>query len=119
MGATHAHLLVARSAVACERCTARIVFARVDGGRLIPVDVEPDPDGNVAIRVDSTGRIRARVLSEDRPAPEGTERLHVPHFATCGPAAAQARRGDGVIPAYRIRALQQRAVPPDQPDALW
>jgi len=106
-----AHIYVARESLICDRCDGRIAFVLLDGGKKMAVDVDTDPDGTVAVKVNSAGAIRGRVLTHDRPVVEGTERLHVVHAATCGrdelsPDAA--RKSDGVVPEYVRRAAAHR-----------
>ena len=88
-------------------CGAWIAFALTPTGKRMPIDLDPDPAGNVAVRVDAHGVLRARVLAKGEQAEPG-ERVHVPHFATCGPVAANKPRADGVIPLYRKRAVRRR-----------
>jgi hypothetical protein len=96
-----------RVARPCGRCPASFVFAITDAGRSMPVDVEPDVAGNVAVHVDGAGRVRARVVSKDLPV-QPWEKLHLPHFATCGGMAkAPAQRQDNVVPLYRKRAARR------------
>lgn len=87
----------------CSRCQAPIVWARTDGGKAMPVDLLEDLAGNVGIFVDGAGTVRARVITSERPV-EPHERLHVPHFATCGVSKVATPRQDNVIPIYRARA---------------
>lgn len=102
-----AHPLVLASAKLCGRCLAPIAWARTETGKAMPISLEPDPAGNVAVRVTATGQIRARVLTKERFAAEGTERLHLPHVATCGKKPTEPRR-DGVVPLYKAREERRR-----------
>lgn len=106
------HPLVARQSEQCERCDGRVVLVRLDGGQRVPVDVDPDPDGRIAVRVNGIGAVRGRVLTSERPVVEDTERLHLIHFATCGrepDSPDAARKSDGVVPGYVARAAAHRA----------
>ena len=47
----------------------------------MPVDAEPDPDGNVEITYDDAGRAHAVVHGQPPMVTAG--KLHMPHFATC------------------------------------
>ena len=70
-----------------ETCQAPIVWARTDSGRLMPVDVEPNPiDGNVRMYAQQ-GIVWARVVSDQDAVRMRRDPLAVPlrtsHFATC------------------------------------
>lgn len=73
----------------CIRCRELIVFARTvatergRGGKAMPLDLVPDPAGNVAARWDGRS-LYARVLAKDEGIDHTTEVLAMPHFATCG-----------------------------------
>lgn len=96
-------------ATQCGRCPARIVFARTDAGKSMPLDLVPDVAGNVAVHVDGSGRVRARVVSTDLPV-QPFERLHLPHFATCGALAKPAAtRSGNVVPLYKRRAARRQS----------
>ena len=104
----------------CRVCGAPIRFVptgkKRDDGRpkLMPLDLEPDPDGNVVIR---SGL--AVVVTELSLLPETT---YMPHFATCAsqegsdpPVSKLARRSDPhtsheAPPTADARAAHQRAV---------
>jgi hypothetical protein len=84
---------------ACESCQAEIIFALISNqaGRKpswMPLNPDPDPDGNVAAYCDETGRMRGRVLVKGQePAPH--EKRYLPHFASCTNPAAHRRRQRG------------------------
>lgn len=90
----------------CRDCGADILFARTEAGKLMPLDPERldrgDPDANVAVTRDHTGRLLARVL-KDGEDPYRHEWRAIPHFATCLPLLAQAGRVDGVVSLARRR----------------
>lgn len=68
---------------ACKSCAAPIVFARLDTGRLIPLNPLPNPAGNVAVFRAAAGRnLTAYVLSKTHPLEAGFVRA-MPHAATC------------------------------------
>lgn len=99
-----------RVATRCARCPALIAFAVTESGKSMPVDVDPDVAGNVAVHVDGSGRVRARVVSAELPV-QGFEHLHLPHFATCGALARtkpRADRSSSVVPLYRRRAARRQ-----------
>jgi hypothetical protein len=71
----------------CDSCSAPIIFIVVANNagrkpRRMPVNPDPDPGGNVAVRIDGAGTRIGRVLGRDQ-KPAGGERLYCPHFATC------------------------------------
>jgi hypothetical protein len=65
----------------CRSCPAAILWATTEKGRSMPVDAEPDPDGNVEITYDDAGRAHAVVHGQPPMVTAG--KLHMPHFATC------------------------------------
>ncbi|MCU1590048.1 MAG: hypothetical protein JWP11_1304 [Frankiales bacterium] len=71
----------------------------------MPLDLEQDVAGNVAVHVDGAGRAQARIVSADLPCATH-EHLHLPHFATCGKPAST--KGQVVVPIYKARAKRQR-----------
>lgn len=76
-----------RAATRCGRCAEPVLWVRLPTGRAMPVDLEPDPAGTVAVRRDATGRHLGHVVSKELPAMP-YETLHVTHFATCAPTVA-------------------------------
>ena len=69
----------------CRRCGARILWARTDRGKRMPLDVAPNTTaGTVAIDRHSSG-LHASVFGHQRAAAlrEAGHRLYVPHVATC------------------------------------
>jgi hypothetical protein len=89
----------------CSSCNASILWAQLldengqrikhpETGRMksIPVDFQPDPDGNVVLFHRDGEGIVARVLKKGEAPPAGA-RLRKSHFATC-PNANQHRRSD-------------------------
>lgn len=75
----------------CRLCGEQIAFIRTmasetgRGGRLMPLNPEPDPAGNVAVRYPD--RLYGRVLRKDEHHDEHAERLYMPHVATCAGSA--------------------------------
>lgn len=74
----------------CTACRAPIVFARTlrsesgAGGKMMPLDLSPNPEGNVAVRITSSrGTMVARVLGKDEDHDHYAEYRAMPHFATC------------------------------------
>lgn len=86
-----------RRLATCRECGRPIVFARVSNktgrppGRM-PLNPDPDPDGNVAVYRDAAGALVARVVGKGGPC-LGYERLMMPHFATCEKRAAPSPAG--------------------------
>lgn len=73
----------------CPRCKGPIVWSRTvasvngPGGKAMPLDADPNPDGNVAARVGPGDRIYARVLTKDETHDVQVEWRAMPHFPTC------------------------------------
>lgn len=76
----------------CKACGAPIIWARTlagpngPGGKAMPLDAEPNPDGNVAARITASApmlRRVCRVLAKDETHDHRAEQLYMPHFATC------------------------------------
>lgn len=80
--------LPARETSRCERCGARIVWARTvagpngPGGKAMPLDPDEHPAGNTAVRAGHGDRLLARVLCADEDLATAEYRA-MPHFATC------------------------------------
>lgn len=77
----------------CESCGARILWARTGSDKLMPVDAEPVPDGNVEIDespTDVPDFRRAKVWGTAHRWPDGMPRYRA-HFVTC-PQASSWRR---------------------------
>lgn len=66
----------------CRRCDAEILWGITAKGKRMPIDLEPRPDGNLAVYRDPNAQLRVRVL-EAGLKPEPYERPGMPHFATC------------------------------------
>ena len=81
----------------CRICKAPIMWARTvasetgTGGKPMPLDPVPNPDGNVAVRQTGPGRFVARVLKDGESHDRTAEKLHMPHFATCPGSPGAAR----------------------------
>lgn len=74
----------------CERgCGDSFAWARTHKGKRIPIDLTPNPSGNIALyRESDAGLPRATIMAKGD-VPKGDRYLS--HFATC-PDAARFRR---------------------------
>lgn len=84
----------------CRACRADIVFAqttRIEKGQnvIMPVDVKPAPNGNVAL-AKLNGKYHAGVVGKNQAAGmrDAGKDLHTAHFATC-PEAGRFRKSYG------------------------
>jgi hypothetical protein len=68
----------------CKSCGALIIWATTQSGKLMPLNAEPDPKGNLAIsRWATVVAVHQRTdLTETQGMP-----THTSHFATCPNAA--------------------------------
>ena len=74
----------------CRSCGRPIIWTITTKGKRMPVDANPDPNGNIALDELADGTVRASVTG---PSPALiTEPRYMSHFATC-PEAARWRRG--------------------------
>ncbi len=62
---------------------ARIFFAITETGHRMPVDVEPNEDGNVIVFRDAAGIPQARVRAKTLLPDEEGSRRYVSHFSSC------------------------------------
>jgi hypothetical protein len=90
--ARHSHLVAgsipaAGSMAKCKSCNARILWARTNDGKSMPVNHEPVPDGNIVLR---DGRAIVLTAAQLAVADDDQPRFKA-HFATC-PNAAQHRK---------------------------
>ena len=96
-----------------DGCAAPIVWALTEGGRRIPLNPDPHPDGTV-ILTDHDGRTRARILTgPELPAQQTAWQAH---WATCPASSTFRRRKGATTPKCRAcrLPLHQLAV-----DAGW
>ena len=83
----------------CRSCSAPILWAVTIAGRIMPLDAEPNPDGNV-VPTGKRGRTRAGSAIEVRVEAARQQTLDVddpivrymPHHATCPDADKWRRR---------------------------
>jgi hypothetical protein len=73
----------------CRSCGAEVIWAKTEAGRPMPVDVEPDPAGNLHLWLDGNHEYRCAVIVESWPDYRPRFR---PHFATCPDAQSWRRR---------------------------
>ena len=101
----------------CGLCRAPVLWALTANRKRIPLDPEPDPDGNQAAYRDGTGGWRTRQLGEGQ-EPAGYERRMMPHFATCT-KRQEGRAQLAVVTAPNVidlaAARRQRRRPPNSP----
>ena len=93
----------------CGGCREPLLWAVTIRGKFMPLNPQPDPDGNVAAYKDHLGDMRARTLGKDQP-PMGYERVYMPHAATCAAVKERkAQRGKwNAALAQRAKAGRQR-----------
>lgn len=70
---------------ACRSCDARIIWAKTEAGRPMPLDHTPSPTGTVILLPVGGGRRVARVLAGEELEEYRTanKTLFVTHWATC------------------------------------
>lgn len=64
-------------------CGQKLLWARTERGRWIPLNSKPDPAGNQAAWQDSDGIWKTRQLTEKTDPKWGFETVYMPHAATC------------------------------------
>ncbi len=68
--------------VKCD-CGKPLLWARTERNRWIPLDPDPNPDGNQAAWQDSDGTWKTRQIGKNSDPPWGFERMFMPHVASC------------------------------------
>jgi hypothetical protein len=67
----------------CPDCYQPVKWAlTAANGKWLPLDPEPDADGNQAAYRDEAGTLRTRQLGKNS-EPLGYERRYMPHIASC------------------------------------
>jgi hypothetical protein len=66
----------------CRGCSTNIVFIRTDQGRVMPIDAEPHPAGDVRIDTMTSGSLVAHVMTTEE-IYQHPGRRYISHFATC------------------------------------
>lgn len=74
----------------CRSCGRPIRWAKTPGGKAMPLDLEPHPQGNVTLGEDGMAQVLGDMLTRAAAANAGV-RLYRSHFATCLHAAAHRR----------------------------
>ncbi|HVA92762.1 MAG TPA: hypothetical protein VNL71_23320 [Chloroflexota bacterium] len=67
----------------CARCGSPIIWAITTADKRIPLDVDPNPRGNVVLEPTLLG-LRAVVV---KATAQNDDERFMPHFATCGASA--------------------------------
>lgn len=76
-----------------RNCTDRIIWAWTRQQKKIPVNAQPDPEGNIILSWGSTGTdVQARVLTKAQMAAAFGATLYTAHWSGC-PDAARFRTG--------------------------
>ena len=79
----------------CKSCGAELLWAKTPNGRMMPLDVQPVPDGNIKLLGDGTCEVLTKDdlehIDEKCDLSGYVPRLHTSHFATC-PGASQHRK---------------------------
>jgi hypothetical protein len=73
----------------CRSCNADIIWVTTKAGRNMPVDAQPNPNGNVELLPAADGRSYYAGIHSNRPIVPTT--LYMPHHATC-PQGSQWRK---------------------------
>jgi hypothetical protein len=82
----------------CKSCGAPIIWACTCKGKAMPVDAEPNPEGNVMltrrIGMEPLATVKGKGKAADLCARlgGGIASVHTSHFATCPNAAAHRRQ---------------------------
>jgi hypothetical protein len=81
------------SAAACRYCGVKIRWVETEAGRRMPVNLDPDPNGNVVMVAGL-----ARVLGvPELVAQQGKSGRWMPHHATCTGKPRTRRRSPGRV----------------------
>lgn len=78
----------------CRSCRAKIIWTLTERGSRMPVDFDPSPEGNVAIRPREDGGWESVIAGPLEPVEGCTAVRRTSHFATCK-FADQHRRSHG------------------------
>jgi len=76
----------------CRSCDAEIRWAKTAAGKVIPIDAEPVPNGNIQLGYVGGYMVAIVVNADDALAAQAAgEELYLSHFATC-PNASRHRK---------------------------
>ncbi len=67
----------------CRSCPAQIIWAVTAKGKYMPVDAEPNPDGNVELLPPAPGMRAPQAIVHGQPQMMTEGAIHMPHHATC------------------------------------
>lgn len=67
----------------CRSCPAEIIWAVTPRGKSIPIDAEPNPDGNVELLPPKPGTRAPVAVVHGQPPLAAEHPIHMPHCATC------------------------------------
>lgn len=78
-----------------DNCGDMVIRARTEAMKWQLLNPEPDPAGNVAVRIDPRDNVFARTLRRGE-EPVGFEKIYMPHKATCrAEQSVRAQRAGG------------------------
>jgi hypothetical protein len=92
----------------CRGCGGLIFFVKTPNGKNMPVNLEPDSTGNVAVYRDVSGTFQGRTLTKSDNAPSRGETLYMPHMATCVALRKREPAASNVIPLTGNREVPIR-----------
>lgn len=69
--------------VPCRACDAPMTWATTSSGKSMPLNAEPDPAGNVEVRVGELGLAVLEVHPPGQPPLASVGVMYMPHWATC------------------------------------
>ena len=79
----------------CKSCGAEILWAKTPNGRMMPLDMQPTPTGNIRLLSDGTCEVLTKDdldgIDEKCSLGSYVPRLHTSHFSSC-PGASEHRK---------------------------
>jgi hypothetical protein len=94
------------SAQTCGFCHRPLLWAITVYDKPIPLDPDPDPEGNQFVYRDVSGALRARQRKKGQ-EPQPFERIHMPHVATCTARRKPSPPPSNVTSITAARSLQR------------